>query len=211
MHNSLIFKILYVVAVFGVLCAATAAPLVVPMKQDPPIMVDGNADDWSDVPSEVKLGKGNFLASFRGESKWGGEKDLSGIMRFCWKPNGLYLCAQVKDDVFMQKDSGKECFYGDHLELFMDLVPEEEGNGNDFGDGQFQILVNPGDFDKIKPQVVQAFPKPMELPNAQCASSKQTNGWTVEAQPRWIAMPKAASPPPVMSAVHAPAVVPRRQ
>ena len=74
MRNQLISNVLYVMAIFGVLCAATAAPLVVPMKQDPPIMVDGNADDWSDVPSEVKLGKGNFLASFRGESKWGGEK-----------------------------------------------------------------------------------------------------------------------------------------
>ena len=188
MRNQLISNVLYVMAIFGVLCAATAAPLVVPMKQDPPIMVDGNADDWSDVPSEVKLGKGNFLASFRGESKWGGEKDLSGVMRFCWKPNGMYLCAQVKDDVFMQKDSGIDCFHGDHLELFMDLVPEEEGNGNDFGDGQFQILVSPGDFGKIKPQVLQAFPKPMEIPNAQCASSKQADGWTVEAFIPWASL-----------------------
>ena len=188
MHKSLISIILYVMAVFGALCAATAAPLIVPMKQDPPIMVDGNADDWSDVPSEVKLGKGNFLASFRGESRWSGEKDLSGIMRFCWKPNGLYLCAQVKDDVFMQKDSGKDCFYGDHLELFMDLVPDQEGKGNDFGDGQFQILVNPGDFVKIKPQVVLVFPKPMDLPNAQCASSRQEDGWTVEAFIPWASL-----------------------
>ncbi len=181
MCNLLTCKKLWLSMLFVTLCAATAAPLVVPMKQDPPIMVDGNADDWSDVPSEVKLGKGNFLASFKGESKWGGEKDFSGVMRFCWKPNGFYLCAQVKDDVFMQIDNGVECFYGDHVELFMDLKPDDAGNGNDFDDGQFQILVNPGNFGKIKPQVVLAFPKPMEVQNAQCASTKQADGWTVEA------------------------------
>lgn len=188
MRNSLISKVLFAAVVLGVLCTTTAAPLIVPMKQDPPIMVDGNVDDWSDVPSEVRLGKGNFLASFRGESRWGGKKDLSGVMRFCWKPNGLYLCAQVKDDVFMQKNSGTKCFYGDHIELFMDLIPDQKGNGNVFGDGQFQILMNPGDFGKIKPQVILAFPKAMELPNAQCASSRQTDGWTVEAFIPWASL-----------------------
>ncbi len=185
MCKLLYIKILQLAMLIVTLCAATAEPLVIPMKQDPPIMVDGNADDWADVPSSVKLGKGSFLASFRGETKWSGEKDLSGVMRFCWKPNGIYLCAQVTDDVFMQKDSGIDCFYGDHLELFMDLKPEDAGNGNDFGDGQFQILVTPGDFANIKPQAILAFPEQFELAEAQCASTRQEGGWTVEAFIPW--------------------------
>ena len=55
MCKLLYIKMLCLAMLFVSLCAATAAPLIVPMKQDPPIMVDGNADDWSDVPSEVKL------------------------------------------------------------------------------------------------------------------------------------------------------------
>ena len=162
-----------------------ADPLVIPMKQDPPIMVDGNPEDWRDVKSEVRLGKGQLLANFKGTGEWGGEQDLSGVMRFCWKSNGLYLCAQVTDDVFLQKESGLDCFHGDHLELFMDLQPEQAGGGNDFGEGQFQILVSPGDFGKLKPQVMLAFPKRVELPKAQCASTRQADGWTVEAFIPW--------------------------
>ena len=202
--RKLLFTKMLSLAVFAMpLFAAAAEPLVIPMKQDPPIMVDGNADDWADVKSEIKLGKGNFLATFHGEAKWGGEKDLSGVMRFCWKPNGLYLCAQVTDDVFLQIDSGVDCFWGDHLELFMDLKPEDAGNGNDFGEGQLQILVTPGDFGKIKPQVVQAFPKPLEVPKAQCASTKQDNGWTVEAFIPWASLNGGAIRENTAIAMHA--------
>ncbi len=184
MHKSFVFNILCILSSICACCAA-AEPLVIPMKQDPPIIVDGNVDDWSDVKSEVKLGKGNFLASFNGESKWSGEKDFCGVMRFCWKPYGLFLCAQVADDVFLQRDKGVECFYGDHVELFMDLKPEAAGKGNEFDEGQFQLLVTPGDFGDIKPQVVEVFPEGFELPKALCASTKQENGWTVEAFIPW--------------------------
>lgn len=166
---------------------------VIPNKQDPPIMVDGILDDWNDVHTEIRLGKDDFLDALNGKGKWGGENDFSGSFKFCWKPGGLYVGVKVTDDIFLQNDKDELAFYGDHVELFIDVTPSVKADGNDFGKGQFQLLLSPGNFDNLKPQVFCVFPDSVPLKDALCASTRLEDGWSLEAFLPWDSLAKGST------------------
>ncbi|MBR6372581.1 MAG: hypothetical protein IKS20_05310, partial [Victivallales bacterium] len=157
----------------------------IPFKQDPPIIVDGNLDDWDDVPVRIALnGKEHLLTPKKSEIVT--EKDISGELAFCWKPIGLYMAAKVKDDKLVQKGGGMDVFNGDHIELYIDMIPNEKGDGPKFGKKQFQIGISPGDFGVHKAEIAVAHPNGLSLsPKAVCASEKTEDGWNLEAFIPW--------------------------
>lgn len=172
-------------------CGVHAAEqlIKIPFKQDPPISIDGDIADWRDVKCGVIAldGKKDLL-------KYGNiknppeKKDFSGKLYFCWKPQGLFVAAEVLDDKFIQTASGRKCYQGDHVELFIDPVPLDKTGGAKFGKKQFHILISPGDFKNLKPEVAVSHPEGVTLPQAVCAASSDNLKWVVEAFIPWQAL-----------------------
>ena len=104
-------------------CGVHAAEqlIKIPFKQDPPISIDGDIADWRDVKCGVIALDGKKDLLKYGNIKNPPEKqDFSGKLYFCWKPQGLFVAAEVLDDKFIQTASGRKCYQGDHVELFID-------------------------------------------------------------------------------------------
>ncbi|MBR6374107.1 MAG: hypothetical protein IKS20_13095 [Victivallales bacterium] len=159
----------------------------IPFKQDPPIQIDGVLDDWHDVPVVYELsGRQHLLPEDNTDAKWRGASDFSGKVILCWKPNGLYLAADVMDDSVSQKHGGSKLFYGDHIELFLDTTPLLPGNKT-FGKGQFHIGISPGDFETVKPELYCFFPEKTLLKETRYASARTESGWCMEVYLPWKA------------------------
>ena len=169
-------------------CIAEDMPAPLPFKQDPPIQIDGVLDDWHDVPVVYELnGRQHLLPEDNTEEKWKGTSDFSGKVILCWKPNGLYLAADVVDDSVSQKHGGSKLFYGDHIELFLDTTPLLPGD-KVFGKGQFHIGISPGDFETVKPELYSFFPEKTLLKETAYASTRTENGWRMEVYLPWKAL-----------------------
>lgn len=170
---------------FSVLLAFCASVFAVeitpiPFKEDPPVIVDGDLEDWNGVPSRIVLDKAEQVVWTYGKDvQWNGPKDLSASLRVCWKPEALFIGIEVTDDFFSQEYTGSQLFLGDHLEMFVDLFPHVPGADN-FQTGQFQLGFSPGDFIKHKPESVEFFPQTRELKDVICAAVKNDHGWTME-------------------------------
>ena len=80
------------------------------------IKIDGNLDDWADIPPIVvnekipeciKYNKGNY----------NGADDCSAELRFAWDEKFLYIAAKVKDDKHFQKSRGASLWSGDCIQF----------------------------------------------------------------------------------------------
>lgn len=70
---------------------------------------------------------------------WKGTLDLSAAAWFGYTTDALYLRAEVKDDVILTKESGRDMWKRDHVELWFNVQGKE-----DF----FQVGMTPSEFDK---------------------------------------------------------------
>lgn len=160
--------------------------LKIPFKQDPPISVDGDLADWRDAKcGAITLNGKKNLLKYGNIKNSPAEKDFSGKLYFCWKPEGLYFAADVIDDKFMQIYSGEKSYFGDHIELFIDTVPREKAEGSNFGKKQFHLLVSPGNFKNLKPEIFAAHPEGHKITGSLCAAAATKTGWTLEAFIPW--------------------------
>lgn len=158
----------------------------IPVKQDPPIMIDGELGDWKDVPLAFKFDNAAQISgNKRPDIVWKGTNDLSGTAKICWDNFGIFVIAVVKDDSLEQKHAGGQLWLGDHVELYLDMIPGIDNGGTGLGKGQFQFGISPGDFKSIKPEIYCFHPKNTELPGAHCEASRTTDGWMVEALIPW--------------------------
>ncbi|MCX6983126.1 MAG: hypothetical protein NT118_00035, partial [Lentisphaerae bacterium] len=176
---------------FSTLCTAFSAEKIfaIPNKQDPPITVDGVLDtrEWAEIPSELKYEGADQVCKL--SQPWKSAADLSGTVKLAWRPEGLYVGANVTDDKFLQKSSGDKAWCGDHLELFLDMTPGIEKARDKFGDGQYQIVLNPGnlngDSPVVKAEAVMFLPETKMLNSAKVAARKTDTGWVLEALIPW--------------------------
>lgn len=86
--------------------------------------IDGKWDkgEWADNTSfEV-----NQKSQIKKITDWAGKDDLSAVIYTAWDYDNFYITAQVKDDVFCQKDTGVSVWQGDSLQF--GLVYGEETN-----------------------------------------------------------------------------------
>lgn len=184
MHAKILKKLMLSGLLFSAAALSAADSLLkIPYKQDPPIMVDGNLDDWSDVPGRIALNGSENLLS--GSKPQPAVSDLSGEFAFCWKPDGLYVAANVTDNKLLQRGFGMDIFQGDHIELFLDVKPMEKDAGTLFGKKQFQLGISPGNFSTIKPEIVSAWPNGLGLSGTRCAAMRKNDGWTLEVYLPW--------------------------
>ncbi|MBI2301823.1 MAG: hypothetical protein HYU66_23205 [Armatimonadetes bacterium] len=172
------------------LLAAEPAPNPIPLKPDPPFALDGELDDWSAVPGPIRVDRPGQATW--GKVEWSGPADLSGTVRLAWRPEALFLAADVTDDQLRQSQRGAGIWQGDHVELYLDALPDLEPARDPFGAGQFQILFSPGNFlrtgDALTdcPPEAHAYQPPgLTADGVEVAAKRTPKGWTIEASVPW--------------------------
>ncbi|MBI5397390.1 MAG: hypothetical protein HZA91_19000, partial [Verrucomicrobia bacterium] len=175
----------------------------IPMKPDPPPALDGQLEDWSNVP-------GALLLNRREQATWGGgawksASDLSAKVWLAWRQDMLYLAADVTDDKIRQTERGAGIWKGDSIQLLLDVAPDEETARGHFGKGQFQIAFSPGNFQRTgyslndcPPEAYCFRPEGFVLKGALVAAQQTERGYTLEAAIPWpllgVRQPAAGMP-----------------
>jgi hypothetical protein len=175
----------------------------IPFKPDPPPAVDGQLEEWTNVP-------GMMLLNRREQATWGGAQwkspaDLSAKVWLAWRQDMLYLAADVTDDKIRQTDHGAGIWKGDCVQLFLDVAPDDEPRRTHLDKGQFQIVFSPGNFQRTgdsladcPPEVYCVKPLGLELKGAVVTAQKTDHGYTLEAAIPWsllgVKLPSASLP-----------------
>jgi Carbohydrate family 9 binding domain-like len=189
--------------ILGARVMAEDAPIGIPMKPDPPPAVDGQLEEWSNVPGVMVLNR-------REQATWGGAQwkspaDLSAKVWLAWRQDMLYLAADVTDDKLRQTERGAGIWKGDCIQLLLDIAPDEESARTHFGKGQFQIAFSPGNFQHAgdaladcPPEAYCFKPAGLALKGALVAAQQTDHGYTLEAAIPWslfgVTRPAAGMP-----------------
>jgi hypothetical protein len=169
---------------------STTSTLGVPLKPDPPPAIDGDLNDWNHVPALTILDDREHVTT--GRSKWKSPDDLSAKIWVAWRADQLYLAAEVTDDRVRQTMRGGKLWQGDHLELYLDTIPENEPARKIFGKGQFHFGFSPGNFQNsgdaladIKPEAVVFAPAGIGIVGVLVAAQRTAQGYNLEAAIPW--------------------------
>jgi hypothetical protein len=86
------------------------------------IVLDGNLDEpvWRDAPVYKLDELRQFCAVIKDAKPWAGLQDLSGIARFAWDADNLYLAVEVTDDVFSNPKADDLLWSQDGLQFLID-------------------------------------------------------------------------------------------
>ena len=189
-ESSLIICVMALCAMGGRAMAQQQQYCVIPYDVDPPIMLDGNLDDWGNVPNPIQL-DGRAHVTYGGD-KWTVADDLSGVIRLAWGSDGICLAAEVNDDKVQQPYSGGDIWKGDHVNLWMDFIPGVEPERTMFGKGQFHVVVSPGNFNApaagakpIPPEIFVYRPEGPKQEGGKIAAVRTEKGYIVEAFVPW--------------------------
>ena len=175
---------------------------VIVQRPDPAFALDGDLSDWREIGNPIVLDKKTQV--HHGINRWKNAQDLSGIVHLAWRPEGLYLAADVTDSVFAQSQRGSMMWKGDHLEIYIDATPDADTDRLDLGEGQYQFGISPGNFrhtgdplTDIPPEVVAFRPETLDGSAATVVSTRTAKGYIVEALLPWRLLsvtPKANLP-----------------
>ncbi|MFA6562710.1 MAG: sugar-binding protein [Verrucomicrobiia bacterium] len=176
-----------------VVCARVIAdePVIgIPMKPDPPPAMDGQLEDWGNVPGALLLNRAEQATW--GGGAWKSASDLSAKVWIAWRQDMLYLAADVTDDKVRQTEHGAGIWKGDCIQLYLDVAPDEETTRTHFGKGQFQVAFSPGNFQKTgdsladcPPEAYCFKPTSLVLKGALVAAQQTDHGYTLEAAIPW--------------------------
>jgi hypothetical protein len=169
---------------------AAVEPLAVPLKPDPPPAVDGEWREWASVPNALKLNRAEQVVYGRG--KWTSPDDLSATVWLAWRGEYLFVAVDVTDDRFRQTQRGGNLWKGDHVELYLDTIPDVELQRKPFGKGQFHFGFSPGNFQStgdalfdLKPEAVVFAPNGMAAQGVLVAAKRTEKGYALEAAVPW--------------------------
>jgi hypothetical protein len=155
-------------------------------KAKSPIKIDGDIDDWKDIPEvklENRLTRDKSLKSLS-------DSDFSGWFKTAWDEKGFYLCVKITDDKFILKEHQKaaENWNNDTLQVYFDTLCDarrRETRGYDIS--EYDYTVYPADggkksevFMRRSPDIqltlgLEAFPDNAVAGNVPSAF-KQTDG-----------------------------------
>ena len=169
------------------LLRADAAIRPIVYDTDPPVVVDGDLSDWDAVPVFADFSGKAQLAKDRGKVDYFGDADLGGTVKLCWRPVGLFVAAHITDNVLVQK-GGEKAWTGDHVDLRLDFDPASAAERETFGDGQLQIILSPGNFAEIKPEIQVIQPQGMKLTSGRIQAHRNADGYDLEAFLPWKEM-----------------------
>lgn len=160
------------------------------LKPDPPIAVDGDLGEWSDIPNRIALDRADQVVW--GAAAWQSLDDFSGAVHLAWRQEHLFIAADVRDDVVSQTQRGQGIWKGDHVEMYLDTQPDLEPDRDTYGEEIFHLGFSPGNFlstgDPFADCPPEAFcfrPESKALSGVLVASTRTENGWTLEAAIPW--------------------------
>jgi len=99
--------------------------------------IDGNLSEWGTLPNAINQ-------VVYGPHNWIGAGDNSATYAVGWDANKLYLAAYVKDDVFVQNQTGESIFKGDSLELLFDTNLAADSHSVLANSDDYQLGISPG-------------------------------------------------------------------
>jgi len=170
-------------------CAGAADYYVIPFDVDPPIVVDGDLSDWGNVPNALTITDRAQVTD--GAQYWSGPADLSGTVHLAWRQEGIFVAAEVRDDVISQTMTGKDMWRGDHVCVLLDMIPGIEPQRSGFGAGQVQFGISPGSLGTpvgnapISPEIFIWVPDNAVQGKGQVAARRTDSGYVVEAFVPW--------------------------
>ena len=100
-------------------------------------VIDGQADEWKDVPAMV-LDKKE-----QSGGKWDGPEDLSGSLRLMWDEQALYFCLQVKDNVHAAPNAEKDFWENDCSQFAFDAYMNGPSGGYDADELSYAVSDSP--------------------------------------------------------------------
>ena len=173
----------------GTLWAAAAAKPVIlcPQKPDPPPVIDGDPNDWEQVPCATVLNKSHITW---GQAQYKGEEDLSGTVKLCFDSNYLYLLVEVVDEV-IKTASDKNIFVSDHVEL--DFAPVYKDGACGPRPKDWRILAfTPGTVEEsgdpladMEADATAAAPPGLDWSGVDTGASITEDGYVLEARIPW--------------------------
>jgi hypothetical protein len=102
-----------------------------------PPVIDGNPDEWKDVPAMSLDKKGQSGGA------WAGPSDLSGAMRVVWDERALYFCVQVKDDVHHAPNADEYFWDNDGCQFVFDAYMNGPAGPYDLDELSFFVSDSP--------------------------------------------------------------------
>ncbi len=184
-------QIIGLLSMFVVGVASAQSLIGIPLKPDPPIAIDGDLGDWSGVPNAMTINQ-KAQAVF-GEGNWTSPTDMSGVIRLAWREEHLFIAAEVQDDVLAQSQRSTGIWQGDHIELYLDVLPTQDTDRRHFGLGQFHISLSPGNFKNTGDTLIDTppesycyVPEGKDINDILVASKQVDGGWVLEAAIPWM-------------------------
>jgi len=163
---------------------------VIPFKVDPPIQVDAYLDDWAGVPNPLVLNRAEQV-TYTPES-WSGPGDLSAVIRLAWRRGGLFIAAEVTDDIVNQPYRARDIWKGDHVNLWVDMTPGQDPERRMFGAGQFHVVFSPGNLGGVTgrekrtpPEIYVYRPEGLKQEGGEIAARRTETGYVIEAFLPW--------------------------
>ena len=143
--------------------------------------IDGVFDEWD-------FDRYSVSRVVYGDNRWNGNDDLSATLMIGWDDYYLYLAARVKDDIYVQKASGKNLFKGDSIEILLDANVSRDYNDNDLSNDDYQIGISPGQStpsDDIETYLWYPSSKAGEYTSIKAAALPTDDGYRIEAKIPW--------------------------
>ena len=162
-----------------------------------PIKLDGNPDDWKDIPYETADQAANVVigrppVGYYDINTWQGPKDLSFTVKTVWSPDdGIYLLINVTDEKLKTVPADKLglAFLQDCLEFFFDGRSLKDQTPH-YSFGTEQVLVVPAIDDKLSPCLIKNLARYGESVEVEFVGGKTPTGYLMEGRIR----PKANGP-----------------
>jgi len=169
----------------------------IPYKPDPPPAIDGRLEEWENVPGVLLLDRKAQVV--KGAAGWKSPADLSSRVWLAWRDEYLYLAADVTDDRHVQTGRGIDMWRGDHVELYLDAVPDDDPGRATWGAGQIHFGFSPGSLAHtgdpladLPPEAVVFTPRGADAVGILVAAQKTEKGYALEAAVPWTLIARLA-------------------
>jgi hypothetical protein len=145
--------------------------------------IDGNLSEWGSLPYAINQ------VVYKPEN-WVGANDATANYAVAWDANKFYIAAYVKDDVFVQTQTGDQIFKGDGLELLWDTLLSQDSDSTALTNDDFELGISPGGLTSGNNPAAQAYRwYPSNIKGAQStvviASTKVGDGYQIEVGIPW--------------------------
>ena len=140
---------------------------------DDKIRVDGDLADWVTVPNAIVRDQQEHVTY--GAARWKGPEDLSAKIHLAWSAKGIYLAADVTDDQMPSRQTGRMLRAADHVALYLDYDPHEEGRQQVF------VAISPTESECYRGDIA----------NIETAGARTDSGYVLEAFVPWAGKPPA--------------------